>query len=104
MVSCTACRYVDESAIAVTGHARLATTSNGAKAFRAARIFMSPSRRLGCGHALRELEQVEGFPPDTEVEVDQHDCDLDQRSDECLNDLRRPLRNGERHVTGNHDP
>src|SRR5216684_4665496 len=104
MVSWTACRYVDASAIAVTGHARPAATSNGANALRAVRVFRSLSRRLSCSHALGELEQIEGLAPDAEVEVDEHDCDLDQRSYECVNNLRRPLRYGERHVTGHQDP
>ena len=104
MVSWTACRYVDASATAVTGHARPAATRNGASALRAARVFSSVSRGLSCRNALGELEQIEGFAPHAEVEVDENDCDLHQRGDERLKNHRRPLRNGERQVAGHKDP
>ena len=43
----------------------------------------SSGRRRQRGHALGELEQVQSLPPNTEVEVDQDDRDLEDRDSEA---------------------
>src|SRR5712691_13424522 len=100
IVSSTAWRYVDVSAIAVTGHARPAASSSGASALRAARVFRSFSRRLCGGHALGELKQIEGFAPNAEVEVDEHDRDLEHRNRERADEHCNRLRYRQRDVLG----
>src|SRR5713101_637215 len=103
IVSSTAWRYVDVSAIAVTGHARPAASSNGASALKAARVFRAFSRRLCGGHALGELKEIEGFAPNPEVEVDEHDCDLEHGNRERADEHRNSLRNRQRDVLGYDD-